>query len=193
VLVTRLAALVERREVWPIGATQARPLNLRIILARQTEAGAAETRDPVWHRLGAVQIAFPPLAERREDVPELFRLFVVARAREYGLPAPAIGAAEWHHVQTHDWPGNLHELGGYARAFVLGLTATASGTAAAPALGHGARPLHQIVAEFERTVLEDALRQCRGDVTAVQQMLETPRKTLYDKLAKHALKPARYR
>lgn len=195
VLVTRLAALVERREVWPIGAAQARPLNLRIILSRQTEGSEAEARDPVWHRLGAVQIAFPPLAERREDVPEIFRLFVVARAREYGLPAPTIGAAEWHHVQTHDWPGNLHELGGFARAFVLGLTGsgTGMGTAAAPALAGGARPLHQIVAEFERTVLEDALRQCRGDVVAVQQMLQTPRKTLYDKLAKHGLKPARYR
>jgi len=194
VLVTRLAALVETREVWPIGAARARPLNLRIILARQTAPGEAEMRDPLWHRLGAVQIAFPPLAERREDVPEIFRLFVIARAREYGLAAPTIGAAEWRHVQTHDWPGNLHELNGFARAFVLGLTGDDSGTAAAPAPSAAtARPLHQIVAEFERTVLEDALRHCRGDVAAVQEMLQTPRKTLYDKLAKHALKPARYR
>ena len=79
--------------------------------------------------------------------------------------------------------------------FVLGLTGigTGMGTHVAPALPGGARPLYQIVAEFERTVLEDALRQCRGDVVAVQQMLQTPRKTLYDKLAKHGLKPAHYR
>ena len=141
----------------------------------------------------AVKVEFDSLEakwRRAED-----SLIVIALAREYGLPAPDIGAAEWHHVQTHDWPGNLHELSGFARAFVLGLTGngTGSGAAAAPTLAGAARPLHQLVAAFERTVLEDALRRCRGDVVAVQQMLQTPRKTLYDKLAKHGLKPARYR
>jgi two-component system C4-dicarboxylate transport response regulator DctD len=53
--------------------------------------------------------------------------------------------------------------------------------------------LQQIVAEFERTILEDALRQTRGDVAMLQTMLKTPRKTLYDKLAKYDLKPSHYR
>lgn len=189
VLTTRLAALVEKREIWPIGAANARRLNLRIIIARLVDEAQSSARDPAWHRLGAVQIAFPPLAERREDVPEIFRLFVTRHARDAGLPAPAIGEAQWRHVQSHDWPGNLHELSGYARAFVLGLSEleTSSGALA------GLRPLHAIVADFERTVLEDALRQCRGDIAEVQAMLQTPRKTIYDKLAKYDLKPARFR
>ncbi|NJO54821.1 MAG: hypothetical protein HC829_08285 [Bacteroidales bacterium] len=62
----------------------------------------------------------------------------------------------------------------------------------APALA-GQRPLQQIVADFEQTVLEDALRRCRGDIAQVQAMLQTPRKTIYDKLAKYDLKPARFR
>ena len=136
-----------------------------------------------------MQIAFPALSERREDVPEIFRLFVTRHARELDLPAPAISEAQWSHVLSHDWPGNLHELSGYARAFVLGLAAID----ARPAPMAGQRPLQQIVAEFERTVLEDALRQCGGDVTRLQAMLQTPRKTIYDKLAKYDLKPSRYR
>lgn len=192
VLTARLLSLVETRQVMPIGAVRARPLNIRIIIARLTDdpgAGEADARDPLWHRLGAVQIAFPPLRERREDVPEIFRLFVARHARETGVPAPPIGAAEWRHVQTHGWPGNLHELSGFARAFVLGL----SDLGAPPAGLAEQRPLHQIVADFERTVLEDALRQCRGDIAALQAMLQTPRKTIYDKLAKYDLKPARFR
>jgi two-component system C4-dicarboxylate transport response regulator DctD len=189
VLLTRLAALVEKREVWPIGAASARRLNIRIIIARQAGDGVEGWRDPVWHRLGAVQIAFPPLGERREDLPEIFRLFVARNARETGVTAPPIGERQWRHVQSHEWPGNLHELNGYARTFVLGLS---DGDASAGPLV-GQRPLQQIVADFERTVLEEALRECRGDIAQLQAMLQTPRKTIYDKLARYDLKPSRYR
>jgi two-component system C4-dicarboxylate transport response regulator DctD len=190
VLTTRLAALVEKREVWPIGAAKARRLNIRIIIARLSDGGAqVGMHDPVWHRLGAVQIAFPTLSQRREDVPEIFRLFVARHARELEMTAPPIAEAQWRHVQSHDWPGNLHELSGYARAFVLGLSdIDAAGAALA-----GQRSLQQIVADFEQTVLEDALRRCRGDIAQVQAVLQTPRKTIYDKLAKYDLKPARFR
>lgn len=189
VLTTRLASLMERREIWPIGAAQARRINVRIIIARLEERLQGNDRDPLWHRLGAVQIAFPPMAERREDVPEIFRMFVAQHAREAGLPAPSIMESQWRHVQSHDWPGNLHELSGYARAFVLGLSdINVSGGSFV-----GQRSLTQIVADFERTVLEEALQQCRGDIVQVQAMLQTPRKTIYDKLAKYDLKPANFR
>lgn len=188
VLTARLVALVETRLVFPLGAAQPRRLNLRIIIARPDDDEGG-VRDPLWYRLGAVQVAFPPLSERREDVAEIFRLFVTRHARDLELIAPAIDEAHWRHVLSHDWPGNLHELNGYARAFVLGL----SQIAAPPASLGGQRPLQQIVAEFERTLLEDALRQTRGDVARLQTMLKTPRKTLYDKLAKYDLKPSHYR
>lgn len=188
VLRARLLALVETRQVFPIGAAQPRRLNLRIIIARLGDAEEADARDPLWHRLGAVQIAFPPLAQRREDVAEIFRLFVTRHAGALEIVPPAISEAQWRHVQSHDWPGNLHELSGYARAFVLGLDEAAPAASLA-----GERSLAQIVADFERTVLEDALRRCRGDVAELQAMLRTPRKTIYDKLAKYDLKPARFR
>jgi two-component system C4-dicarboxylate transport response regulator DctD len=191
-LSARLLSLVETRQVLPIGAERARRLNIRIIVSHLMDdsAGPAPVpRDPLWHRLGAVQIAFPPLSERRADIPEIFRLFVARHARELGLPAPAIGERQWHHVQSHDWPGNLHELGGFARAFVLGLTDIST----APTSGGEQRTLQRIVADFERTVLEDGLRQSRGDIATLQALLNTPRKTIYDKLAKYDLKPARFR
>ena len=191
-LTARLLSLVEKRQVLPIGADRARRLNIRIIIARIADdpghAGAGQ-RDPLWHRLGAVQIAFPPLTARRADVPEIFRLFVARHARQLDIAAPAIGEAQWRHVQAHDWPGNLNELSGYARAFVLGLAEIDK-----PGGGlAGQRPLQQIMADFERTVLEDALRQCGGDMAKLVAMLQTPRKTIYDKLAKYDLKPAHFR
>ncbi len=192
VLTARLLSLVEKRQVLPIGADRARRLNIRIIIARLDDPLAGEAaggRDPLWHRLGAVQIGFPPLAGRREDIAEIFRLFVGRQAQDLDISVPAIGEAQWRHVQSHDWPGNLHELNGYARAFVLGLADIDPVTATMA----GQRPLQQIVADFERTVLENALRQCRGDMVALQEMLQTPRKTIYDKLTRYGLKPGRFR
>lgn len=185
-LTARLLALVETRQVFPLGAASPRRLNLRIILAR---TGAEPARDPLGHRLGAVEIVFPPLSQRRADVPEIFRLFVARHARTHEVTAPAIDEAAWRHVQSHDWPGNLHELSSYARAFALGLAHVDT----APASLTGERSLQQIVGDFERTVLEDALRRCRGDVARLQALLMTPRKTIYDKLAKHNIRPRDFR
>jgi two-component system C4-dicarboxylate transport response regulator DctD len=49
------------------------------------------------------------------------------------------------------------------------------------------------MADFERMVLEDALRQCSGDIAKLVELLQTPRKTIYDKLARYDLKPAHFR
>jgi len=55
------------------------------------------------------------------------------------------------------------------------------------------RPLHLTVAEFERTVIENALRAIGGDVLKLEQALGTPRKTLYDKLKRYGLRPKDFR
>jgi [protein-PII] uridylyltransferase len=117
------------------------------------------------------------------------REVVAHHARALEREPRAIGEVQWRHVQAHDWPGNLHELNLYARAFVLGLEDL--GSPLAPA--DGQRSLQQIMADFERTVLEDALRRARGDIGTLQAMLQTPRKTIYDKLTRYQLRPGDFR
>lgn len=55
------------------------------------------------------------------------------------------------------------------------------------------RPPHLTVAEFERTVIENALRAIGGDVLGLEQALGTPRKTLYDRLKRYGLRPKDFR
>lgn len=189
---TRLQALVEKRTVLPQGADRARLLNLRIIVSRLPDNGGdapQHDQSTLEHRMGAIRIEFPPLSARREDIPALFRHFVALYARELDQEPREIGEVHWRRVQTHSWPGNLHELSNYARAFVLGLSDADPEFAPSDA----PRSLQQIVADFERTVLEDTLRQCRGDMVKLQEVLQTPRKTIYDKLAKYDLRPASFR
>ena len=187
----RLLTLLDSRSVLPQGAERARKLNLRIILARNLDAGQAReaAQDPFEQRLGAVKILVPNLASRREDMAELFRHFVAVHERDLGIEAPEIGEAVWSYLQNHDWPGNLRELNGYAHAFALGLVVRSDDGGEVP----GQRPLLKMVADFERALLEDALRRSRGSVTLLEQSLQTPRKTLYDKLKRHDLKPQDYK
>jgi two-component system, NtrC family, C4-dicarboxylate transport response regulator DctD len=192
---TRLLVLLDQRSVLPQGADRPRPLNLRLIAARLpgeingAGGGRASADEAIEHRMGAIRIELPPLSARREDIAELFRHFVAHHARVQGGEPPAIGEPQWRHIQAHDWPGNLHELSTYARAFVLGLEQASAPSA--PTDGH--RSLQQIMADFERTVLEDALRQCGGDMGRLQALLQTPRKTIYDKLARYQLRPGDFR
>ena len=108
---------------------------------------------------------------------------------ELELETSDLGEAEWRHLLSHDWPGNIRELRTFARNFATGLTRIAQGSAdrAEP------QSLREMVARFERAVIEDALRDAKGQVDEVQQRLSLPRKTLYDRLTKYGLRAKDYR
>jgi two-component system nitrogen regulation response regulator NtrX len=67
-------------------------------------------REDLFHRLAVVPIRVPPLAERREDIPDLVRHFVSQISRSTGLPAREIAADAMAVLQAHDWPGNIRQL-----------------------------------------------------------------------------------
>ncbi len=185
----RLRSLLEKREIRPQGADRPLKVDVRIVAARGGQAGAAAEGSLLDH-LGGVTIAIPPLADRKDDVPAIFRHFAGEFEREFGTTAKPLTGAEWSFLLSHDWPGGLRELRDFARVFVLGLSRLA--TSAEAAADHGSS-LRELVGAFERAVLEDALRKGGGRVDVVQRMLSIKRKTLYDKLARHDLKPQSFR
>lgn len=187
---SRLLAMLDSRSVLPIGADRPRKLDVRIILTRNPDAQDDQSsRRSLEQRLGAVRISMPALVARRPDITEIFRHFVRQHERDLEQEARPIGETEFAYLQTHDWPGNLRELSGFARAFVLGLAASGE----SDPVGSRRPTLHEIVSQFERTVLEDALCRAKGNVAQVQAMLLTPRKTIYDKLDRHGIKPNDFR
>lgn len=191
-LQARLLSVLETRSILPAGAERVRKLNLSIAVTRHLHSrhGQAGDDGSLFHeRLGAVRLTLAPLTGRREDVPGLFRQFLSRYESELGLPHREVTDGVWHHLQSHDWPGNLRELEAFARTWAIGLTPP---DVEAP-LAVGGRPLHLAVAEFERAVLENALRAARGNILMVEQALGTPRKTLYDKLNRYGLRPKDFR
>lgn len=188
---SRLISTLDTRTILPMGAQRARKLDFRIIVATGGNAIASDDglAPSLESRLGAVRISLPRLNTRREDIGEIFRRFVGELEGTTGRQAGPIGEAEWRHIQTHDWPGNLHELRAFARAFTFGLSSFGLAPAAEPT----DRSLHLIVADFERSVLEEALKNAHGSAITAAKNLKIPRKTFYDKLSRYKLRSRDFR
>lgn len=190
----RFRALLENRTFQALGAERPRAIDIRIIAVTRSGLGerepAEEGGQSLVDRLGGVAISVPALRERREDVAIIFRHFVSQFESQLGVQAAPLSKEDWTYLQSHGWPGNLRELRDFARAFVLGLTRLTQ-----PITGSGMESpsLRELVLAFEKNILEDALRKTDGQIVAVQRMLSLKRKTLYDKLARHDLKPQDFR
>ncbi len=194
-LQARMVGLVEQRRYMPIGAVRPRETNLRIVSAvrdlSSDEIGGGGLSRSLLNRLNSVTLSLPPLASRRDDIPEIFRVFVAEFERQLDTVSPPIGRLAWHHLMTHSWPGNLHELRTYARNYVLGLHSLIdSGDGLGAPIS---TTLRDRLSAFEKAILEDALRQTGGSIPQAVRQLGLPRKTFYDKLAKHGLSARQFR
>jgi DNA-binding NtrC family response regulator len=108
-----LRALDERR-IRPVGATQDRAVDVRIVAATHVDLRGAvargEFREDLFYRLNVVHLVLPPLRERGDDAVLLAGRFATQLAVRYGVPVPAITAPVRAALLAHPWPGNVREL-----------------------------------------------------------------------------------
>ncbi len=187
-----LLRVIEQREVQPFGAAASRTLDLRILAASKIDLAEAVTaggfRADLYYRLNVLKLRVPPLAERREDIPLLFAHFLALTSTQRGLAPRPINDAVRRVLIEDPWPGNVRQLANFAERVALGLFEEEA-DASAPDEGGLAERLER----FERALLEDALKRHRGSAANVCEALRLPRKTLYDKLARHGLRTADFR
>lgn len=187
----KLLRVVEERKVQPIGATEPRSVDLRIIASArgdlQQAVRAGAFREDLFYRLNVVRLRMPPLRERKADIPQLFAHFVEEASGRVGTQDFSMGDIARRHLIEHDWPGNVRELRNFAYSEVLGI-APRSG-----APSETMPTLPERVAQFEAHAIRDALAITGGDVAATLAILRVPRKTLYDKMARHGIEIKSYR
>lgn len=188
----KLLRVIEEREVQPIGG-RPRSVDLRILASSKIDLEAAVEagtfRRDLFYRLNVVRMRVSPLRERREDVPLLFAHFLRRAAGRDGRSPPPLTTAVRRRLLEHDWPGNVRELINYAEQVAAGL-ADVNDT---PSEADEGGSLADRMARYEKQLLDEMLERCGGDITAVGAALGLPRKTLYDRLNRHGLKPADYR
>ena len=110
----KLLRALQEREVTPVGASEAIPVDVRVVAAthRDLEGMIEEGtfREDLFYRLDVVPIEIPPLRERRQDVPALAEHFrVEVNARE-GRSVPGFALDVVQRLGAYDWPGNVREL-----------------------------------------------------------------------------------
>ncbi|AXY21400.1 MULTISPECIES: nitrogen assimilation response regulator NtrX [Komagataeibacter] len=76
----------------------------------QSEIALGRFREDLYYRLAVVPLRIPSLRERREDIPELARMFLDRAAENAGLPMRELSGDAIAALQSYEWPGNVREL-----------------------------------------------------------------------------------
>ncbi len=193
----KLLRVLQERMVERLGSNRPVPVECRVLAASKTDLKALSDegrfRADLYYRLGVAFVEVPPLRERREDIGLLFDHFALLAASRYGRDLPELLPAQRAELTTHDWPGNLRELGNVATRFVLGLGGARLTPASGAAATGVAQSLHEQLEQFERGLIAETLRQQHGDVTASAKAMGLPKQTLYDKLKRLGMQGADFR
>ncbi|MEM9798615.1 MAG: sigma-54 dependent transcriptional regulator [Pseudomonadota bacterium] len=138
----------------------------------------------LYYRLDGPKVLIPPLRERPTDVPVLFRHYLEVACEQADLPVPDVPPDMQARLMARGWPGNARALMNHAMRYAMGLEEDP---------GPGRAGLAERMRAVERAILIDALTRHQGQASATATFLDLPRKTFYDKLARHGLRPEDYR
>ncbi|WP_412480506.1 sigma-54-dependent transcriptional regulator [Azonexus sp. IMCC34839] len=193
-LQVKLLRVLQERSIERLGSNTAIPVDCRLVAASKAdlkaEADAGGFRADLYYRLNVVSIDLPPLRQRREDIPLLMAAFLNDAAQRYQRPLAEWSPADLARWQAHDWPGNVRELKNVADRWALGLPDNLLNTVHNGLTGLS---LAAQVEAAEKAIVEAALRQSNGNVAQAAELLQTPKKTVYDKLSRYAISADTYR
>jgi two-component system response regulator HydG len=110
----KLLRTLQEREVRRVGENASRPINVRILAATNRDLGIAVVekrfRDDLYYRLKVMELAVPPLRDRREDILPLARALLAEASLRMRRSVEGLSGALVDYLLTYRWPGNVREL-----------------------------------------------------------------------------------
>jgi DNA-binding NtrC family response regulator len=188
----KLLRVLQEKEVKPVGSTDRRPIDVRVIAAtnRNLEGAIKEGRfrQDLYFRLNVVQIKLPPLRERKTDIVLLVNSFL-EKFSDAKRTVRTISEEALRRLMAYDWPGNVRELeNAVERAVALGSGPLLHVGDLPSNLQYGASE-HALdkdqllpLEELERRAILHALSETGGDKLAAARILGIGKTTLYRKL-----------
>ncbi|VAW73062.1 Response regulator of zinc sigma-54-dependent two-component system [hydrothermal vent metagenome] len=111
---TKLLRVVQEQQITKVGGVKPIKIDVRFIVATNRNLEQMVTsggfRHDLYHRLNVVKMILPPLRDRRDDVPELIKHFVLQLSNHYGRLITGFDSASMSRLCDYDWPGNVREL-----------------------------------------------------------------------------------
>ena len=190
----KVLRVLQEGEFEPVGAVRTVKVDVRVLVATNQDltrlVQEKRFREDLYHRLHVIALTVPPLRDRHEDIPLLAQHFIrryAARNQRTieGLTEPALEV-----LRNYPWPGNVRELEhAVERAVVLArgpflepqdLPTHVSGTE--PSTRVVSIPIGMPLDEVEQRLIEETLRQTKGDKELAAKLLGIASRTIYRKL-----------
>lgn len=204
-LQVKLLRVLQERAVRPLGASQAIPVDVRIVSATHRDLDAAlaagQFREDLYYRLNVVTLHLPTLAERREDIPLLANHFLRKLAGKYGnekgRKLAGFAPEALKALAAAPWPGNVRQLHNVVEQVCalattplvpLTLVQRALRTPSVEVLSYA-----EAKQRFERDYLVNLLKLTDGHVADAARLADRNRTEFYRLLQKHGLTPGRFK
>jgi DNA-binding NtrC family response regulator len=206
---TKLLRVIQEREFMPLGSTETIRVDVRIVAATNAELKKAveegKFREDLYYRLNVINLALPPLRDRKEDIPALVDHFFVKYCKENekyldqnGRSTLSFEPEAMQILMDHLWPGNVRELENVVERAVVLASQTSVPVDVLPEhlleakglrirrdeSGHLAADasLFEIVADYERRKIIEQLEASDWSQTAAAEALRVPLSTLNQKI-----------
>jgi len=202
----QLLRVLDDGVVEQLGSDHPRTVSIRLVCASnvdlEAEVRRGAIREDFYHRIMVLSIRVPPLRERAEDVPLLVSHFLRRAADRNGVPVPAVPEETLAEMTAHPWPGNVRELkNAVERMLITGRDGSVGSFTPDMHLDGerllsvppGTGRLRDELEKTEKSVIEAALRETRGEITATWQSLGISRRALYERMKKYGLDRETYR
>ncbi len=193
----KLLRVLQHREVIPVGATEAVPIDTRIVAATNRDLEVEIKRGnfcrDLFYRLNVIAIHLPPLRQRADDIPILADTFLVRACERHGVPPKRFTDSAMNAMTAYAWPGNVRELeNAIERAVILTtgeivdaacLPERVTERRAEPLVSDRAAP-NPTLDTVERAYIMWVLQSENGNKTRAAEVLGIDPSTLHRKLSR---------
>jgi DNA-binding NtrC family response regulator len=187
----KLLRIIESGEFERVGSSRTQRANIRIVTATNANLGElvaqGRFRQDLLFRLNTIEVALPPLRERREDIAPIAYRRLAVLAAKYGRRIEGFNDGALQMLRSYAWPGNVRELGNVIERAVL-MARGASITASDLRLDMQVQAAPSIEAmsldDAERLLIRTALRRADGNVNVAAEALGLSRSAMYRRLEK---------
>ncbi len=196
----KLLRVVQQREVIPVGATDAVPIDVRIIAATnrdlEEEIKRGNFRRDLFYRLNVIAIHLPPLRQRRDDIPLLAEAFLQGASTVRGEPLKRLSEDALEMLSEYAWPGNVRELENALERAVILCPGPVIGVTSLPErlAERRAEPLvsertmqNPTLETIEKAYILWVLQSEQGNKTRAAETLGIDPSTLHRKLARYGV------
>ena len=197
-LQVKLLRVLQEREIFPVGAQQSKKIDVRVVASSNRDlsrlAEQARFRHDLFFRLNVFSVRMPPLRARQDDVEVLSHYFLERFQQRLNKHIPGFEATTLKILKAYSWPGNVRELENEIERIAILCDADQP---LAPSMlsermrfhqnhiNSSAGPLKEKLADLERGLILEALKNHSHNKSHAAQSLGISRQTIISKLKQY--------